>query len=244
MTQLVKCFDYVSRYETHLSRYVNQFLRIKGKKWEAFKEKEPVKAMKNPEPFYKEMFRHQLTWASSTPLRKSDGSPLNKDQKLRQLLQWFDDTALLFYHPVLKLEGAEADLDLILVTPFTVWVIVYLQGEKGSVFQGQTRRQWKEVRSEDIRTLVNPLISLARSTELVIRCLEKHGDHMSVKPVLLVPESFVEFADPGRGVQIVDQSLFPSWLKSIESYRSPIKRQQLKVADHLLKQSVTHAEIR
>lgn len=242
MAQLIKCFDFVSRYDGRVSRYVNQFTRIKNKKWDRFKSQTPGA---DPGPFFERLYSHQLTWASSTALKQSPGIvTLKKKASLKQLLKWFGDTSLLFYHPILKIDGAEVELDLILVTPFTVWVMVYLEGEKGSVFQGQSRRQWSEVKSDSVRSLVNPLISLARSTEVVRALLNDFPDRLPIKSALLAPESFVEFADPGRGVQIVDQSLFPSWLKTIEPYRSPIKSQQIKVVEKLLIHSLTMAEMR
>ncbi|HSU80713.1 MAG TPA: nuclease-related domain-containing protein [Candidatus Angelobacter sp.] len=243
MAQLVKCFDFVSRYEINLSRYISQFAAIRRKRWEAF-QKEGV-AGNGTEAFFNDLYPHQLTWASSTSLRRSKGAnSLKKDESLKNLLSWFGDASLLLYHPVLKIEGVETELDSILVTPFSIYVIHYLEGEKGSVFQGRSKRQWAEIRSEEERLLVNPLISLARSTELVARSLQGLTEGLSLKPVLLVPNSFVEFADPGRGVQIIDQTHFSNWLKTMEPYRAPVKNNQLKVVEVLLRKAMTRAESR
>jgi hypothetical protein len=243
MAQLIKCFDFVSRYETDLARYIGQYASIRRKRWEAFQKE--AQGSSQLEAFLNHLYPHQLTWASSTPTRRSNGvTLLKKDEHLRQLLQWFGDASLLFYHPVLKIDGVETELDLILVTPFSIYVMFYLEGEKGSVFQGRSKRQWAEIRSEEERLLVNPLISLARSTELVMRCLKGETEGLPVKPVLLVPNSFVEFADPGRGVQIIDQPKFSNWLRTMEPYRAPVKNNQLKVVTTLLKKAITRAENR
>ncbi len=242
MAQLVKCRDYVSRYEQNLKRYVNQFISNKSRRWNAFKSKhsEEEKGL-----FYERLFNHQLIWASSTSLRRSNGIVgLKHDEVLKDVLKWFGDTGLLFYRPVLKLDQVEVETDLILITPTTIWVMVYLKGEKGSVFQEQSRRQWTEVRSGEIRTLVNPLLSLARSTEVVKQCLGRMSERLPIRSVLMVPESFVEFSEPGRGVQILDQSLFPAWLKTVEPYRAAFKNLQLRCVETLLNHSITEAELR
>jgi hypothetical protein len=243
MSQLVKCFDFVSRYETDLARYINQFALIRRKRWEAFQKEGPKG--NGAEAFLNHLYPHQLTWASSTPSRRSKGiTSLKKDEQLKNLLGWFGDASLILYHPVLKIEGVETEIDIILVTPFAIYVMYYLEGEKGSVFQGRSKRQWAEIRSEEERLLVNPLISLARSTELVSRSLQGENGGLPIKPVLLVPNSFVEFADPGRGVQIIDQPLFSNWLKTMEPYRAPVKNNQLKVVETLLGKATTRAESR
>jgi hypothetical protein len=243
MAQLVKCFDFVSRYETDLTRYIGQFASIRRKRWEAFQKEGPNG--KGIEAFFNHLYPHQLTWASTTQTRRSKGvTLLKKDDQLRNLLSWFGEASLLLYHPVLIIEGIETEMDIILVTPFSIFVMFYLEGEKGSVFQGRSKRQWAEIRSDEERVLVNPLISLARSTELVSRSLQGESFGLPIKPVLLVPNSFVEFADPGRGVQIIDHPLFSNWLKTIEPYRAPVKNTQLKVVETLLRKATTRAESR
>lgn len=243
MAQLVKCYDFVTRYETHLSRYVNQFVQNKTRRMEAYKAEEPEQI--NPEKFYDRLFKHQITWATSTTGERSSGiEQLKRDEVLKDLLRRFGDTSLLFYHPILNLEGAEVETDLVLITPSVIWVLVYLKGESESVFQGQSRRQWTEVQSGGIRKLVNPLLTLSRSTEVIRRCFIPNIEHLPIKSVLIVPESYVEYAVPDKGLEIVDKSQFSSWLKSIEPYRASFKSLQLKNVSHLLKLCSTKADNR
>lgn len=243
MAQLVKCYDFVTRYQNHLNRYVNQYVQNKARRWEAYKSEDPD--LIKQEKFYDTLFKHQITWATSTNSKRSLGiDKLKRDVTLKEMLRWFGDTGLLFYHPILTLEEAEVETDLVLITPSVIWVMVCLKGESGSVFQGQSRRQWTEVRSEGIRKLVNPLITLSRSTEVIKRCFLPDIEHLPIKSALIVPESYVEYAVPDKGIEIVDKIQFPAWLKSVEPYRASFKSLQLKNVSHLLSLASTKADTR
>ena len=236
MAQLVKLLDYISRYENDLTRYPNQFLRLKRYQWERMKiqwetgsvhsmsegvpeeevkekrrlssffrfwgsrseeqeleEQEPETAEKEADFEFRpnivytpdtleelrklyldQLFHFQIKWASSTLMDKSRVDPKYiRDSLLRSFTQSLPDSYLLFYHPIIKLQKAPIELDIIIITPLECMCITVLEEEDLAAFSGSSDRFWtKRFRDKETK-LLNPLISLNRMGKIVANFFEK-----------------------------------------------------------------------
>ncbi|GGE55170.1 hypothetical protein GCM10011391_37710 [Pullulanibacillus camelliae] len=246
MAQLVKIERCISRYSQNLYRYAGRFIHQKTRRFEEFKENysgQPDEVIK--EHFYKKFFKQQLIWATSTAREQSElPNKYKMDLWLRLFLRNLDDTVLVFYEPELKVGEAYTSADIILVTPFKVWTVKLVLGEKDSVFQPYDRRKWKEIQSKDIAYTINPLLSLQRTTESVRRIFHEHDIVLPLQSVLCAPESYIEFSSESGQVKIVDKTELKQWMKDMSSYRSTLKREQLHAAEVLLAHSDVVAEER
>jgi len=246
VAQLVKIERCISRYSQNLYHYAGRFIHQKARRFEEFKEaysRQNDQVIKDN--FYKKFFRQQLIWATSTAKEYSElPSKYKMDLWLRLFLRNFDDTILMFYEPELKIGDAYTSGDIILVTPFKVWTVKLVLGEKDSVFQPYDRRKWKEIQSGGTDYTINPLLSLQRTSEAVRRILHEHNMTVFLQSILCAPESYIEFSSESGQVKIVDKTELKTWMEGMSSYRATLKREQLQVAEVLLAHSEVVAEER
>ncbi|MFT8870780.1 MAG: hypothetical protein ABF868_00660 [Sporolactobacillus sp.] len=255
MAQLVKIRECVSRYQLDLSRYARRYILLKQRRAEQWLEARGLNAARKQEKepagihpgaaFYRWLYAVQLEWASQTSERRS---PLPEDlltqHWLAGLLRAVNDLAFFLYYPVLKTQQAEVQLDCLLLTGSTIWVVKPLIGEAGSVFQAQDARKWQEIVSGGRREQLNPLISLARSRHVMTALLKHAAIDMEVAGAVYAPESFIEFAQEERGVALIDQRMCGDWHRRLSEQTLLFKRSQLEAAHLLLEHCLTHADVR
>lgn len=244
MAQLVKLQDYVSRYEQDLTKYVNQFVRLKQQRWMKLTEEkkrdeaseDTIKTVRRK--FLDDMFSYQLRWASSTAFEKSElSSHYESDPLLKLLLQQLPDNYLLLYDPVFQIEHAPIELEAILVTPVQIVCLAFLKGEQNDIYQASGERFWKVWRKDKQLKIVNPLISLQRS-ENVIQRLTKDR-RLPMKKVIVAHEGYVDYFQASASVQCYDKRSFQSWLNQLIAEPSPIKSAQIRMVHELLQQTRT-----
>jgi len=246
MAQLVKIERCISRYSQNLYHYAGRFIHQKSRRFEEFKE---AYSGRNDQVikdnFYRKFFRQQLIWATSTATEQSElPSKYKLDLWLRLFLRNFDDTVLMFYEPELKIGDAYTSVDIILITPFKVWTVRLVLGERDSVFQPYDRRKWKEIQSEGTVYTINPLLSLQRTSESVRRIFYEYKMTLPLQSVLCAPESYIEFSSESGQVKIVDKAGLKKWMEEMSNYRATLKREQLQAAEVLLLHSEVVAEER
>jgi len=111
-----------------------------------------------------QLFQFQLKWASSTLMDRSRVDPkFMHDSLLRSLTQQLPDSFLLFYYPIVQLQKAPVELDVIIMTPVECMCITVLEKEDLAAFVGGGDRFWKKKVGEKEIKLLNPLISLNRN---------------------------------------------------------------------------------
>lgn len=238
MAQLIKLQDYVSRYELDLTRYSNQFVRLKQQRWQ---EKKAEQGMTTPSSdrnltivkneFFNELFLNQLRWASSTPYEKSLLAPrYESDSLLRQLLQQLPDTHLLLYDPVFQIDQAPIELEAVLITPLMVYCLSFLKGQNDDIFQASRDRFWNVWRDEKQTKVISPFLSLQRSKTIVSKLTNKL---LPIKQIIIASNGYVDHFQALPNVECHDKRTFQQWIQSQVTY-APMKSSQIKVARQLL----------
>lgn len=299
MAQLVKLLDYVSRYENDLTRYPNQFLRLKQYQWNRLKIQwetgglQPVTAEEddfaehdqetkkkrvpsflrffkgnkeaeedvplvveeeeddfdfNPNLIYQpnspeqlrklyldQLFHFQMKWASSTLMDKSRVAPkYMRDSLLRSFLQELPDSYLLFYEPIIKLQNAPIELEIILITPVECMCIKVMEAEDLAAFSDIDNRFWmKRIGDEEVKVL-NPLISLNRMTQIISQLFKGKGIEFPIRKYLISRNGYIDYPMGSYDLDIIDRRSYEEWFNSIRTLSTPLKFAQFRAAQSIL----------
>ncbi|MDA1477668.1 hypothetical protein [Bacillus changyiensis] len=197
--------------------------------------------------FFKEyIYEFQLKWASSTISDISKLSREIKNDKILQILaQQLPDSYFLMYRPVLQVNQATAELSIIILTPLEIFCVVFLEGERESVFHGSKNRFWKEKTVRGVeKSVLNPSTELLRTGSIVTGLLKKAKIDLPIHKVIISRTSFIDFPDPPYGIEVFDRRQWSDWLAKHKKNIAPIKNQQLKTAKLLLSYGVSDSKRR
>lgn len=251
MAQLLKLQDYISRYEQDLNKYLNQFIRVKQRRWDEYKEKlahnnlhgEQFKKIRLK--FLDELYLHQLRWASSTIAEKSQlAARYEHDSILKLLLQTLPDTHLVFYDPIFKIENASVEMEAIIVTPTMVYCLAFLKGKEDDIYLANKERFWKVIRGEQELKVVSPFLSLKRSENVIRKLTANANIALPIKKIILAPDGYVDHFQEFLSIECHDKRSIREWQKKTAGDPSPIKSKQVKIARILLENSMTESYLR
>lgn len=310
MAQLVKLQDYISRYETDLSRYPTQYVRLKKiqwdrvkkqwvsgeevPKWEHIDSQEDVKDNKKrfslfekikfkketkqiktieeveisndlihqedeipeeettlffePKMVYKpntveelkkmfldQFFHFQIKWASSTLREKSYVDPkFLRDTLLRNMLQRFPDSFLLFYYPIVKVKKAPVELDIVLLTPTECLCITVIEQENQAVYVGDGERFWTKRIGKSSKKILNPLIQLNRMESIIAKLFLENSVEMPIRKVVLCRNGYFDYPGSVYNLQFIDKRDFTKWIQQLKQFSSPMKHMQMRAAKGIL----------
>ncbi|PYZ93809.1 hypothetical protein CR194_11725 [Salipaludibacillus keqinensis] len=192
-----------------------------------------------------ELFQFQMNWASSTV---SEISQVKRsyyyDSLLNFLVKQLPDTCFIFYNPVFMLKQAQVDLDVIILTPTEIRMIKPLFGNSRTIFQAETDRFWIRNHNEKKERFIHPYISLNRMRTVLQGLLEEMNVTLPMKHVVLAKDSFIDVSSTNKRVQLIDKRNFQQFRQTLLKNQTPIKNQQLKIADKFLSHSLTISENR
>ncbi|WP_453994350.1 NERD domain-containing protein [Bacillus nitroreducens] len=227
MAQLIKLQDYISRYEVDMFRYPSQFIRQKRKQWD-------LKKLEK-QPFLDGIFEFQLKWASSTVREKSYvDKEFYNDPNLKYFLQRFPDTYLVLYKPIFKLKKAPIEVEIIIISPTTTWLITMLEGEEDSVFLGSNERFWIERIGKQTKKVLSPMIELDRMDGIVRTLFSLYGVELPIRKVILNRTGYFDFPEVPYDVELVEKRNYDEWFSNLRNMSSPLKHMQLKAGNVLL----------
>ena len=195
--------------------------------------------------FLNHLFDFQMKWATSTIGEKSS---LNKkfyfDEKLKYFLQRFPDTYLIMYQPIFKLKNAPVEVEYVLLSPTDVWCITFLEDQEDSVFLGSKEKFWTVQNSRSEKKILNPIIALYRTGNIVRSILKYHGIEMPIHQIILSRNGYIDYPTPPFDVEIVEKRNYDEWFRTLRHLRSPLKSVQLKGAKALLEFCQTNSRRR
>lgn len=295
MAQLVKLLDYISRYENDLTRYSNQFLRLKRYQWDRMKiqwetgsdhtmwEQVPEEEEKEKKRFSSlfrllkprqeeveqqsteetveedelgfsphilhtpdtieqlgklyldQLFHFQMKWASSTLMDKSRvDAKYMRDSLLRSFAQRLPDSYLLFYNPIIKLQKAPVELDIVIVTPVECMCITVVEAEDLAAFTGSSDRFWTKRFKDKESKVLSPLISLNRMEKIVSQLFHEKEINFPIKKYLISRNGYIDYPTSAFDLKVVDRRTYDDWFSSICSITTPLKFTQFQVAQTIL----------
>ncbi|SET82316.1 hypothetical protein SAMN05216389_13314 [Oceanobacillus limi] len=190
--------------------------------------------------FLNKLFPFQLKWATSTV---SSVSFMDKkyyqDATLRYFLQRFPDTYLLMLYPTFSIKKAPVDGEIILITPVGIEIIYLLEEHKDTFFTVRDDRTWTKQRDDKESTLLSPVISLKRTERIISGIFSKYDLSFPVTKTVLSRTNRISIISEPYQVQIIDKLNYEKWFEDKRSLVSPLKNQQLKAAEHLLRHCQT-----
>ena len=227
MGQLIKLQDYISRYEIDMFRYPGQFIRQKRKQWE--------QTTIEKQQFLDHIFDFQMKWASSTIREKSYiDKEFYKDHNLKYFLQRFPDTYLVLYRPIFKLKNAPVEVEIIMISPTTTWLITILEGVENSVFIGSNDRFWIERKGKHDKKVLSPMIELDRMDGIVRTIYSLYDIVLPIRKVILNRTGYIDFPLAPFDVDLVEKRKYEEWFTGLRNTSSPLKHMQLKACNALL----------
>ncbi|RWZ59730.1 NERD domain-containing protein [Halobacillus fulvus] len=197
----------------------------------------PVNEEELKQYFLNGLFPFQLKWASGTLREKSFINPsYQEDSFLKYLLQRFPDTFFVMYQSIVEMKKAHMEILPIMIGPHGIDIIYYFE-EGGRVFTPSSEKAW-HVDGEE-KKIVSPIIALNRSETFVKSVFRAYFIDLPIRKVILAPESSIKNSYPPYQTEYIDKDQYPDWFKSKRNTSAPLKHQQLKAADTLLKHCVT-----
>lgn len=186
--------------------------------------------------FLDDLFRFQIRWASSTLTQKSFvDKEWFQDPLLSFFVKRFPDHYLLMYKPIFLLKKAPVELDVILISPISVYCITILDGKHSEVrFTGSQARYWTADDGTKQQKYLNPFISLKRTSNIVKQILSHYEIDLPIKKVVLSLNDIIDYQDPLLDVELVDRRTVEDWHNRMKRLSSPLKHAQLTAAKHLL----------
>lgn len=310
MAQIIKLYDYISRYEIDVYRYPSQFIRLKRLQWEKItqawennmfhtmmkvseqtitkqeetkrrffdkiinrfsKEEEQPKEVKPlisdsvldddelqfefttiprteedlKHLFLDYIFRFQIRWASSTIREKSSvDKSIYRDQLLPYFAKRFPDQYLLLYRPVFKLKNAPVELDIILIGTAEVYCITFVEQQNDTVFIGSKEKFWTMRKGEDRKKILNPLLSLNRTSTVVQKLITSNQIDLTVKKLVISRNGYIDYPFAPYDITILDKRKYDEWFQRLRQTSAPLKHTQLKGAQVLLSHCLTNSYYR
>ncbi|MDS9471786.1 nuclease-related domain-containing protein [Sporosarcina pasteurii] len=182
-----------------------------------------------------QLFNFQIKWASSTLMEQSRVAPkYMRDSLLRSFLQSLPDSYLLFYEPIIKLQKAPVELDIILITPVECMCITVLEEEDLAAFSGSGSRFWtKRHGAEEVKVL-NPLLSLNRMTKIIAQLFKEQEIDFPIKRYLISRNGYIDYPMGGFDLEVIDRRYYGEWFDSIGKLSTPLKYAQFRAAQAIL----------
>lgn len=185
--------------------------------------------------FLDQFFHFQIKWASSTVREKSYVDPkFLRDTFLRNILQKFPDSFLVFYYPIIKVKKAPVELDIVLLTPTECLCITVVEQENQAVFVGDGDRFWTKKSGNTSTKLLNPLIQLNRMETVISKIFIENDVEMPVRKILLSRNGYFDYPGTIFNVQFIDKREFSNWMQHLKHFSSPMKHMQMRAAKVIL----------
>ncbi|MED3823701.1 NERD domain-containing protein [Priestia flexa] len=188
--------------------------------------------------FLENVFQMQMRWATSTLFELSNADRRYfYDEKLQYFLKSFPDTFLLMYKPVFLVKKAPVEAEVILITPTETICIAMVEGKNGSVFQYSKENFWTELIGKDKKKVLNPVLVLNRTEQLVKSLYQSHNIDRPIRKILLSRNGFFDSPTEPYQIDFIDKRNYEEWFYNLRRLSAPLKFNQLQAAEALLKHS-------
>lgn len=190
--------------------------------------------------FLDELFPFQMKWATSTLSRLSyTEKHFYTDETLKYFLQRFPDIYLVMYYPIFNIQKAPIESEIILISPVGIELIKLIEANEHATIMATDERTWTIETTNDIKKELSPLIALRRNERIITSILNKYNIDLPVnKTVLSRTNHIVQTTEP-YNTQIISKTNYDAWFNSMRQLSAPLKSEQLKAMEALLKHCQT-----
>ncbi|ARK23807.1 hypothetical protein SporoP37_03235 [Sporosarcina sp. P37] len=189
-----------------------------------------------------QLFQFQLKWASSTLYDRSRVDPkYYSDLLLKQLTLRLPDSFLLFYYPIVKVNKAPVELDIILLAPTACYCITVLEDERMAAYIGSGERFWLKKFGEEEVKVLNPTIALSRMEKVLSSFFKASKVELPIKKLIISRNGYIDYPGTPFEITTIDRKNYEQWLEKLSSNPSPMKHTQFKAAQAILDHAQTTA---
>lgn len=182
-----------------------------------------------------QLYHFQIKWASSTLMDKSRVHPeFYRDSLLRSFTQQLPDSFLVFYRPIITLQKATVELDVIIITPVECMCITVLEDEDLAAFIGSADRFWTKMSGDKESKVLNPLLSLNRMEKIISRLFNEKDISFPVKKYLISRNGYIDYPTSAFDIEIVDRRIYADWFSKMRNVPTPLKFTQFQAAQAIL----------
>ncbi|MBU6080278.1 MULTISPECIES: NERD domain-containing protein [Allobacillus] len=191
--------------------------------------------------FLDQLIDFQLRWASGTIQEISyPDSSLQEDEQLKYFLQRFPDSYLLMYQPLFQIKKAIIDGGILFITPLEILCISFLDSvDSSAIYEPLDERRWLKKTENTEKTILNPMLQLNRVEKMVRSLLDYHDIQFPVKKTLITKKASIHSIQAHLNTDFIDKHIYDQWFMKHRTGRTPLKYQQLKVAEALLSHTQT-----
>ncbi|MEN2769193.1 NERD domain-containing protein [Ornithinibacillus xuwenensis] len=186
--------------------------------------------------FLNQLFTFQLKWATSTV---SNVSFMDKryylDETLKYFLQRFPDNYLLLYYPIFELKKAPVESEIILISPLGVEIVYLLEENPKTIIMASDERSWVFDDGHNKVKKLSPIFALKRTEKILKSIFQKHQVDFPIKKLVLSRTNTINFLSEPYNTRIIGKQGYDAWFQEKRSLISPLKSQQLKASDAILK---------
>lgn len=192
--------------------------------------------------FLNHLLDFQMKWATATITHTSFvDRKFYSDPLLKYILQSFPDTYLVMYHPIFILKKAPIEADILLISPIDIEVIQFIDYDEEAVITAVDERTWHIDTADETKKILNPIISLRRTEKLLKSILAFHELDYDIKKTVVSRNHTILFANESYNTRVIGKASYEGWFQEKRRLASPLKSQQIKVAETLLKHCQTTA---
>ena len=186
--------------------------------------------------FLEHIIPFQFKWATSTLSSVSFvDSKFYKEELLQYFLKRFPDTYLLMYYPIFEIRNAPIEGELILINPLGIEIIYCLEEEQDAVIMASDDRSWVFENGNKKTKRLSPVFALKRTEKIVRGILDKYNITFPIQKVVLSRTNIINFLSEPYNTRIIGKHEYDDWFQEKRSLISPLKNNQLKAAEALLK---------
>ncbi|CQR48178.1 hypothetical protein BN1058_02527 [Paraliobacillus sp. PM-2] len=184
----------------------------------------------------------QLKWASTTMNEMSFLDRAYYDNlTLRYFLQRFPDTFLLLYNPVFQLKNVSIDGEIILITPIGIDIISLIERPSSTKIIVGDDRTWFTEENNVQSKILSPILSLKRTETVIKSILATFTGTVPFRKIVLSRTNIIEFEHEPYLTKFIGIEQHQKWLNDQRSLISPLKYNQLKIAEAILRHCDTVA---
>src|SRR5699024_7059446 len=141
--------------------------------------------------------------------------------------------------PVFQIKKAVIDGQIIVISPVGIEIMSLLETEPYQSIIADGERTWVIQGKSEEKAIINPLISLKRTEQIVKNILSSEGMAFPIQKSVISRTNPIVFTREPYQTNLVDTFGFDEWFLNKRKLLSPLKNQQLKIAELLLKHCAT-----
>lgn len=154
----------------------------------------------------------------------------------RKMLMEWNDQHFFMYRPVVEWNGASVELSHIMIGPSHLYLIEWLDGDR-SIYHIAKQKTWihQPLKGEN-KKVVNPLIALSRTEEIVRQLLPEYKG--VIQRVTVTPNGYFDNIPESSTTRFISRSGYDQWIKQVNGRAPIVKAQQIRDTAKLLEHTV------